>query len=173
MARTSRRAGALTRERFVMQPFTAVAKALADGSRVRALMALRHGELCLCQLIELLGLAPSTVSKHMSVLVNAGLAEIRKDGRWHFYRLPSGTERPEIQLALKWCNASLRAEDEVAADDSRIEAIRAMDLQELCRRYKNRPASQHRPEIETAASSHDRSTVGLINHAQQVWHKTG
>ena len=157
-----------------MQSFTAVARAHSDSSRARALMALRHGELCLCQLIELLGLAPSTVSKHMSVLVQCGLAEIRKDGRWHYYRLPSATEQPHVQLALKWCNASLRTEADVQADDQRIEAIKAMDLQELCRRYKNRanaPGSHggaHPPLIETAAS--ERATLGRVPH---MWQKTG
>jgi ArsR family transcriptional regulator, arsenate/arsenite/antimonite-responsive transcriptional repressor len=43
--------------------------------------------LCLSQIIELLGLAPSTVSKHMAILHQAGLAETRKDGRWIYYRL--------------------------------------------------------------------------------------
>ncbi len=64
-----------------------VARALADESRVRALLALRGGELCLCQIIELLGLAPSTVSKHMDVLFRAGLVERRKEGRWHYFQL--------------------------------------------------------------------------------------
>jgi DNA-binding transcriptional ArsR family regulator len=139
-------------------------------------MALRHGELCLCQLIELLGLAPSTVSKHMSVLVQAGLAEVRKDGRWHFYRLPSGSDQPQVQLALKWCNASLRTAEEVLSDDQRIEVIRTMDLQELCRRYKNR-AAQPTPrvgEIDTrpAATSH-RAALGVFNNAPHMWQKTG
>ena len=157
-----------------MQSFTAVAKALADASRVRAIMALRHGELCLCQLIELLGLAPSTVSKHMSVLVQAGLAEVRKDGRWHFYRLPSATDRPDVQLALKWCNASLRSEEDVIADDKRIESIRTMDLQELCRRYKNRSQSNMGSSTATeGARSLNGATLGAINTSPHVWQKTG
>jgi ArsR family transcriptional regulator len=65
-----------------------VAKALADANRLRALMALGAGELCVCQLIEMLGLAPSTVSKHLSILHQAGLVEVRKEGRWMYYRLP-------------------------------------------------------------------------------------
>ena len=56
-----------------------IAKALSEKSSDR--------ELCLCQLIDLLGLAPSTVSKHMTVLQQAGLVQRLKQGRWHFYRL--------------------------------------------------------------------------------------
>ena len=59
-----------------------ITRALADESRVRALLALRQGELCVCQLTELFGAAPSTVSKHLSVLYQAGLVESRKEGRW-------------------------------------------------------------------------------------------
>jgi ArsR family transcriptional regulator, arsenate/arsenite/antimonite-responsive transcriptional repressor len=59
-----------------------VLKALADETRLRALCALRGGELCVCQLIALLELAPSTVSKHLSILRAARLVESRKEGRW-------------------------------------------------------------------------------------------
>jgi len=61
--------------------------ALADPNRVRALMALRGGERCVCEIIELLNLAPSTVSKHMSILKQAGLVSSRKDSRWVYYTL--------------------------------------------------------------------------------------
>ena len=45
-----------------------ITKALADEHRLRVLLALRGGELCACQITELFGLAPSTMSKHLSVL---------------------------------------------------------------------------------------------------------
>ena len=76
-----------------MREVIAVTKALADRSRMRALLALRQQELCVCQLIELLDLAPSTVSKHMSVLHQARLVESRKEGRWVHYRL-AGEDAP-------------------------------------------------------------------------------
>ena len=69
-----------------MLDFMAIAKALADENRVRLLLALQKQELCVCQLIELMGLAPSTVSKHMSILKQARLVEARKQGRWVYYR---------------------------------------------------------------------------------------
>ena len=54
-----------------MREFMAVLKALADENRVRAVAALRGRELCVCQIVELLGLANSTVSKHMAILKQA------------------------------------------------------------------------------------------------------
>ena len=71
-----------------MREFMNITKALADETRVRMLMALRGGELCVCQITELFGLAPSTVSKHLSILFQAGLVESRKADRWVYYRLP-------------------------------------------------------------------------------------
>ncbi len=71
-----------------MYAFLSIARALSDENRVRALMMLSRGELCVCQLIEMLGLAPSTVSKHMSILRQARLVDASKHGRWMYYRLP-------------------------------------------------------------------------------------
>lgn len=68
----------------------AVTKALADQNRLRILMALRGSTLCLCRLTEILRIAPSTVSKHLQLLSNAGLVSSRQDGRWRYYRLTSG-----------------------------------------------------------------------------------
>ena len=70
-----------------MRDLMAVIKALADENRVQILMALRPKELCVCQIVELLGLAPSTVSKHIAILKQARLVCSRKEGRWMFYRL--------------------------------------------------------------------------------------
>ena len=60
-----------------MRGCLAITKALSDANRVRVLMGLTTGELCVCQIIEMLSLAPSTVSKHMSVLRQARLVESR------------------------------------------------------------------------------------------------
>ena len=72
-----------------MDGFIEITKAISDPNRVRILMALRAGELCVCRIIELLQLAPSTVSKHLTILKRAGLIEGRKEGRWMHYRLPA------------------------------------------------------------------------------------
>ena len=76
-----------------MRDLMAVIKALADENRVRVLLAVQGRELCVCQIVELLGLAPSTVSKHLSILHQARLLESRKDGRWMFYRA-AGEDSP-------------------------------------------------------------------------------
>jgi len=120
-----------------MDRFLAITKALSDEPRVRALLALRDGELCLCQVIELLDLAPSTVSKHMSLLKQAGLVEQRKEGRWHYYRLPdepSPMAREAIDWALKW----LAAEKTIVTDAETLCCVREKDLQELTACYSGK-----------------------------------
>ena len=70
-----------------MKEFMAITKALSDPNRVRVLLALRRGELCVCQITELFGFAPSTVSRHLAVLRAAVLVEERRVGRHRLYRL--------------------------------------------------------------------------------------
>ena len=110
-----------------------ITKALADENRVRALMALRGGELCVCQLIELLELAPSTVSKHLSILSQARLVIGRKDGRWIYYRL-ANKEAPEmVQVALDWVGNSLKKNQRIQEDEQRLEKILQTDVEMICR----------------------------------------
>jgi len=109
-----------------------IAKALSDTSRVRALAALRRRELCVCQITELLELAPSTVSKHMVVLRHAGLVESVKEGRWVHYRRPS---RPAaaIRDVLGWVDAAVTRDPAARADARRLEEILEIPLEDLCR----------------------------------------
>lgn len=65
-----------------MRELLLVMKALGDPSRLRIVAALEGRELCLCQIVELVGLATSTVSRHMAILEQARLVDARKEGRW-------------------------------------------------------------------------------------------
>jgi DNA-binding transcriptional ArsR family regulator len=120
-----------------MNKFMNVCKALSDQNRVRALMALKERELCVCQLIELLGLAPSTVSKHMSILKNAGLVESRKEGLWIHYRLPNKPS-PHIKKAIEWVCGSLSTNETARKDSIMLKKIMKMDPEEICRRQNDR-----------------------------------
>ncbi len=115
-----------------MDAFLALSKALADESRARALLALRQSELCLCQLIALLGLAPSTVSKHMSQLKQAGLVASRKQGRWVHYRLAPSADGT-IRVAQEWAQEALVRDPLIREDAKRLRAILRQDPAELCR----------------------------------------
>jgi len=116
-----------------MRDFMTAAKALADENRVRVLLALQGRELCVCQIIELLGLAPSTVSKHMAILHHARLVESRKDGRWMYYRLADRDAPPAAKAAVRWACRALHADPQALADARRIETITTKPKEELCK----------------------------------------
>lgn len=114
----------------------AITKALSDPNRVRVLLALRRGELCVCQITELFGFAPSTVSKHLSILSHAGLIRSRKAERWVYYRLADKSAPIAVREALDWVHKSLGKTDEAAADAQKLKKILKTDLAVICRRQK-------------------------------------
>ena len=120
-----------------MRSTLAITKALSDENRVRTLMALRGGELCLCQIVELLRLTPSTASKHMTLLYQARLVERRKAGRWHYFRLPDDEAAGSARAALAWLAESLADDPRIAEDTPRLDRIREKDLLELSACYRS------------------------------------
>ncbi len=103
-----------------MESLLAIARALSDGNRVRALLALGDQEVCVCQLIELLQIAPSTVSKHMSTLRHARLVVGRKKGRWMHYRLPGKTAARMVRQVLSWVRQSASEDSRIRTDAGRM-----------------------------------------------------
>ena len=63
-------------------------KALADENRLRAVCALRGGELCVCELVAALRMPQGKVSRHLAVLKQAGLVRHRREGAWVEYHDP-------------------------------------------------------------------------------------
>jgi len=106
----------------------ALLKALADDSRLRILWMLEERELCVCEIQALLGLAQSTVSRHLQILEDAGVVTATRDGLWKNYRLhPTPTAMVQSLLA------TVRL---AAASDPQVVAVRqrAKDVcrQQLC-----------------------------------------
>jgi ArsR family transcriptional regulator len=79
-------------------------KALADPIRLQVIEALGHGERCVCELTEELGVAQSKLSFHLKVLREAGLLADRQSGRWVYYQL-----QPEALESLRGWLAELAA----------------------------------------------------------------
>ncbi len=132
-----------------MRDFMAITRALADPNRVRILLALRRGELCVCRITELFGLAPSTVSKHLSVLSQAGLIESRKTERWVYYRLPGRTAPVVVREAIDWVHQSLARSPEAEADRRKLQRILKLDLATICRR-QNRKQNLRSSKLATS-----------------------
>jgi DNA-binding transcriptional ArsR family regulator len=121
-----------------MQSLVNITKALADENRVRALGALEHQPLCVCQIIELLGLAPSTVSKHLAILRQAGLVTSKKDGRWIYFQRAGDGASSEVLETLDWLYAQLERSPAHRNDQKQLKQILKQDPAVLCQtQHKN------------------------------------
>ena len=100
-----------------MRELVNVMKALSDPGRVKVLKMLEAREMCACEIIGLLGLAQPTVSRHLKVLVDAGLISGRKVGSWVHYRLVTGPESgsPYVRALLAALPAWLEDDPEIKA----------------------------------------------------------
>lgn len=119
-----------------MREVLLITKALSDESRLRALVAVKNGELCLCQIIQVLGLSPATVSKHMDVLERAGLVQRRRQGKWRYYALSDGATEAATS-ALKWVLEQLRKDPRITEDARRTRKVRQQDLEEASACYRS------------------------------------
>lgn len=68
-------------------PHAELFRALGDPLRLRLMLLLREGEVCVCHLVETLGESQPLVSKHLATLRRVGLVTSRKDGYWRHYSL--------------------------------------------------------------------------------------
>ncbi len=66
---------------------TQLFKALGDETRLRMMGLLKHGELCVCDLMEVLDLPQSRTSRHLSYLKNSEWVVGRRSGKWMYYKL--------------------------------------------------------------------------------------
>ena len=121
-----------------MQSTLRVTKALADLQRVRILMLLQGGERCVCQIVEVLALAPSTISKHLSILSAAGLVDSRKDGRWAYYRLPEGSAGKAVHPLLNWLGEALMNDETVLKDKTDLRHVVSCDPGKVSQRQRKR-----------------------------------
>ena len=115
-----------------MFDFMNITRALSDENRVRVIAALQGRELCVCQIIDLLQLSPSTVSKHLSILRNARLINGRKEGRWMHYSLARDPQRPMVIEAIDWVLRSIGGDDQVKTDQEHLEAMPSGEAAAKC-----------------------------------------
>lgn len=112
-----------------MNELTVVFKALADKNRLRVLKMLEEKPLCVCEIKEVLGLAVSTTSKHLSILKEAKLIFEQKENKWVNYHLNQVTQqryaREILPLLGKWLN-----NDHTIIKDS--EKVKRVNRLEIC-----------------------------------------
>ena len=80
-------------------------RAFSDRTRLRILHLLRDGELCVCDIVEVLGVPQPKASRHLAYLRKAGLVVARKQGLWSYYNLapPRGEFHQKLLDCLRCC----------------------------------------------------------------------
>ncbi|HJW71690.1 MAG TPA: metalloregulator ArsR/SmtB family transcription factor [Geothrix sp.] len=105
-----------------LRPLVDTLKVLAHPVRLRIVGLLRDGELCVCEVAEVLGLAPSTVSEHLTGLRRTGLVREWKVGRWvHVALAEDASTRPVLEVLWPLMAG---AEEELARDRAQARALR-------------------------------------------------
>jgi len=106
-----------------MRQSTNLYKALSDQNRLRILLMLQEKSLCVCEIVEILELANSTVSKHLSILRNVDLIMDEKDGRWVNYRLATKMESEKIESVMLQLHELLKDDDTIQHDNQQLVGV--------------------------------------------------
>ena len=97
-------------------------RAFSDRTRLRLLHLLAHGgEVCVCDLVGVLGVPQPKVSRHLAYLRKAGLVQARKEGLWSYYRLAPARGKFHAKL-LECLSCCLGDVPELARDAGRLPA---------------------------------------------------
>ncbi|MCY3770729.1 MAG: metalloregulator ArsR/SmtB family transcription factor [Gemmatimonadetes bacterium] len=100
----------------------AVFKACSDATRLRILFLLTERELCVCEIMAVLDMPQSKISRHLSVLKQYGLLTDRRDGVWIYYALAK-----DSSIALKYVSVYLvsarQVHERVLADLDRLRGL--------------------------------------------------
>jgi DNA-binding transcriptional ArsR family regulator len=137
----------------MLENFAPVSCSIADKSRIRILKMLEPGELCVCQITTILGLAPATVSKHLSLLKTAGLLSHRKEGRWVFYRLSKHNNNKYAPTVLGLIQGILDDDPTIAEDKTRLHKVNGVPLETLCREGRHMFNKQERHKIPSSPTN--------------------
>ncbi|MFC2083686.1 ArsR/SmtB family transcription factor [Bacteroidota bacterium] len=100
-----------------------VFKALSDINRIRILKMLEIRQLCVCEITEILHLATSTVSKHLSILREVNLIKDKKEGKWVNYYLNPDQTNEYIRHLLPLIRTWLPGDEIVSRDKKKVNSV--------------------------------------------------
>ncbi|MGZ8997969.1 MAG: ArsR/SmtB family transcription factor [Allosphingosinicella sp.] len=153
--------------------------ALADPTRLRILMLLRAMELSVGEIAQVLAQSQPRVSRHVKILIDAGLADRRKEGSWVFLSLgPKARLEPLFQLLDRWEELDGVRESN-RSDAARLVAVRS-DRAAAAERYFEQHArdwdalrSLHVAESEVEAAIGRALAAGEIGRLVDIGTGTG
>ena len=123
-----------------LREYEMVMKSVADPTRLRILKVLEAGEMCVCQIVAILELSQSTISKHLFLLRMAGLVKERQERKWVHYALDGSTARPYARKMLATVKGWMNDDPVVVRDRKREALAREIGPVEICERGMTLPA---------------------------------
>lgn len=90
-------------------------KALGEPNRYRICMMLKNSELCVCQLLDVLGIAGGTLSRHLQVLKSAGIISTRREGKWLYYHIRDKENMDLLDMLIQKTEDKTQIEKDLAA----------------------------------------------------------
>ena len=111
-----------------MKEVSQLFKAFSDESRIRIINLLLQGELCICNLMKILKMSQSKVSRHMAYLKHSGIVNDRREGVWVYYSLLEPEKR--VHQCLLECLKNCFSEYEVLNHD--LEKLKELELEKSC-----------------------------------------
>jgi len=113
-----------------MEKTLSLLKAISDKNRLRIFSVLLvHDELCACQITEFLQVAGATASRHLSQMVNAGVLQNRKQGRWIYFRL--NRKESSLNSLFQWAHQEVENCTQVQQDLKALKKILHIPCEEL------------------------------------------
>ena len=94
-----------------MENWAEIYKAMADKTRLHILALLKHDEMCVCELVEVLKMTQPAISQHLRKLKQVGLVKERKKAQWVYYALEGYAvpffnqcvdELPDVSEEIEW-----------------------------------------------------------------------
>jgi ArsR family transcriptional regulator, arsenate/arsenite/antimonite-responsive transcriptional repressor len=110
---------------------TRLFKTLSDPNRLRILKMLQTKPLCVCEITGVLGLAASTVSKHLSIMKDSGLIIEEKEGKWVNYMINPKPSDERVSYLLTTLDFWISDEQTIITDKQKALKI---DRNEICSR---------------------------------------
>jgi ArsR family transcriptional regulator len=86
-----------------LERLSGLLRVLADEKRLTMVYLLAGGELCVCRIMEALGISQALASHHLGVLRQAGLVHDRRDARWVYYSLDPSTLAEVERFLFQLC----------------------------------------------------------------------
>lgn len=113
-----------------MRSLVKIFKALSDPNRIRILKMLQIRSLCVCEIREVLELANSTVSKHLTILRDAELIHDYKEGKWVNYLLNSSKTELYVSQLLPMIENWLPNDELISSDTQKVKIV---NRDKICR----------------------------------------